>query len=142
MATTMKNVTIIDCGTGIKAVGNIDLDIDNLHCENNGRDLVLEVTQDSKINIDNFFAKGTKFESVLLKDYNSKLISINKFISQVPDLSQDDKNLIAQKLNLLKDSKEQSLWTKVLTDIKSSVKSVSGQVVVNLITDQMTRLFS
>ena len=51
MPIIIKDCHIEDCGTGIKAEGDVDLNISDMTFVNNGRDIDLEV--DSQNNIKN-----------------------------------------------------------------------------------------
>lgn len=133
MTIKIKDCLIENCGTAIRAEGKVDLSVDGLICKNNNRDIDLEITGDSIVEIERFLAEGTKRESITIKEYDDSLSNVIATISKLPGLSADDRTMILDRLNQLVGKKDWPLLISILRHIRDNVKSIPSQVVVNLI---------
>ncbi|CUP06049.1 Uncharacterised protein [Clostridium baratii] len=124
MGVKMKNVKIKNCGTGIKAEGDVDIEMDEMYFEGNGADIRLNVTRDSNISINDFNSIDCKGESILINEYST---IINEVIKEVEDTKLNDVNRkkLIDKLKELKNNLNNSNKTqKIFLEIYNISKSI------------------
>jgi len=140
MKVTFDDCIFGNCGTAIKATGNHNLQINKLICTDNERDIELALTENSEVKITNFTSIGAKLESINITEYRSGIDAAKERIAQLP-LSSSDREFILKRLRLIEANKDVGLLQRVLREIIGGVKSVSGNVVANIIATQFFQMF-
>ena len=92
--------------------------------------------------VENIFTKGTKFESIYIREYENNLDKIKEDIINAAPLSDNNKNYFLQKIEEIKKNMNQMSIGKVLNEIKEKAMSMPEKVIVSLIVKQIVDVFT
>lgn len=131
MTLNIKDSHFENCGTGIAAFGNVDINMESTSFKNNDKDLILSVESESQIFIEKMTTTGCKTESITYEEYSSKLSNIEGFVeNQTEYFSPDEITKIKILLDNMKDKKEKATLTK---DIWNGLFQIGKPVATDLL---------
>lgn len=139
MGIKMTNVHIENCGTGIKANGKINMEMNGMSFKNNGKDLDLYVEEGSEITIDQLISTGCHTESITYEEYSSKITQIKNLIdTKIDDFTFGEREKIKTLLDEMENSKDQpAKIKKILEEVSQVGKSTATGLLLEYIKLQL-----
>ena len=111
------------------------MNIDGLDCKDNGRDIDLNITQNSKIELNNFNLIGAIYESIKVSEYRS----LESEIRKVTGLDENEIKKIIEFANLMvKKEKPLDIVEKMYQSLKQNLISAPGQIAMGLLINWMS----
>lgn len=130
MSLKLTNVHIENCGTGVKADGKVDIEMDDMTFVNNGKDVDLYVEHGSNISINTLTSTGCKTESITYREYSNKITDIKQFVETKTEFfTQEEISEIRNLLDKMNNSKDNvSKIQKILKEIYGIGKATSASL--------------
>ncbi|MCF7623664.1 MULTISPECIES: hypothetical protein [Bacillaceae] len=128
----------INCGTAVKLEGLFkNVDINRNEFLDNNKDMEFIIDPDSNIVVQENFFKGSKIESITVKEYSVKIENIKEFTDQINEFSTEEKERIKVLLDEMNASKDQTKIKKILKEIYDVGKSTSSALLLAYIKVQL-----
>lgn len=137
MPIKISDCHIENCGVGIKANGEVNIDINNTTFIDNVKDIDLNVSFKSNINIEKIKSINCKTESITYTEYIDKIDNVINKINNIY-IENDNKEQIVSRLKIIKENKNNPNYiNKILCELYDICKNIGIPIVVQLICKNM-----
>lgn len=137
MPINISDCHIENCGVGVKVDGEGDINIINTTFIDNVKDIDLNVSSKSNINIYKIKSINCKTESITYKEYIDKIDNMMNEINNVY-IENNNKEQIVSRLKIIKENKNNPNYiNKILCELYDICKNIGMPVIVQLICKSM-----
>lgn len=135
----MNNVTIKNCGTGIKSEAPIDMEATNMNFIYNDKDMDLMIDDKHDVIFESISSVGCKTESITLRDYSRLMDDVKELIKNKKlELTKKETEEMEYILNELKKEKGNKTKTKkLLQELYDVSKTTTTSIIIHYISSQL-----